>query len=186
MADLQNATKKSFKPHPDVIVVKAVHDFKKWMEPHVPNIHDHLKAHAFKFIKKNGVTLMYYKDWTTDKYWLPESGLALLTVNEETQLVCPSTTPDLVSPHCDNLDKLESTLARISAYLLKDGAKEWWRNWIQDVRKENEKEPLSMDSEYEGILQLRTLYNVCNSHYSIFHFKNHCLTILHPPQMQKQ
>jgi len=76
-----------------------------------------------------------------------ESGFALLSVNKEMHQVYPSSTPGLASPLCDNLDKLESTLVRISAYL-KDGAKEWWRNWIEDIGKQNKKQPFS--TEYEG------------------------------------
>ena len=147
--DLQTATKNSFQPHPDVTVVTTVHDFKQWMEPHVPNIHDHLKAHAFKFVKKNGMTMMFYKEWATDECWLPESGLAILALDKTTNKVVPSSIPSMVIPNCDNMDKLETTLARISAYL-KDGAKEWWRNWIQDVRKENGKQPPATQCEGSG------------------------------------
>ena len=61
LADLQKAITKAYNPPPDV---EVVHDYKKWMEP---PIHDHLKAHAFKFVKHQGTTVMFYKEWATDK-----------------------------------------------------------------------------------------------------------------------
>ena len=150
-ADLQKAIQKAYTPKPVVAVVKQVHDFKQWMEPHVPPMHGHLKAHAFKFVKK-GVTLMYYKEWACDRQWLPKSGLAILMMDKSMTWMCPRTIPKLVKPNFDssNLDKLECTMTRISAYL-KEGAKYWWEDWIANTRRENvQQQPLT---EQEGKTQ---------------------------------
>ena len=70
--------KGSFHPQPEVVELTGVYDVKSWMMPHVPPLHDHLKAHAFKFEKNNGSTRMYYKEWSYDKLWIPESGIDML------------------------------------------------------------------------------------------------------------
>lgn len=116
-------------------VVKVVHDYKKWMEPHIPPIHDHLKAHAFKFVKKDGRTVMFFKEWATDKSWLPKSGLDILMTDKQ---VHPETIPGLVQPNFDlnNIDKLDTTLKKISAYL-KEEARAWWEVWISNAREGN-------------------------------------------------
>ena len=131
--DLQKAIERAYYPPPDVAVVEVVHDYKKWMEPHIPPIHDHLKAQAFKFVKKDGRTVMFYKEWTTDKSWLPRSGLDILMTAKQP---CPDTIPGLVQPSFDpgNLDKLDTMLKKISAYL-KKGAKAWWEVWISNARE---------------------------------------------------
>ena len=57
------------------------------MEPHVPSMHDHLKEHALKFIKKEGITLMFYKEWSIDGYWLPNAGNCKYASNCNQRLV---------------------------------------------------------------------------------------------------
>ena len=49
------------------------------MQRIIPSSHDHLKAHQFKFERDElGECKMFYKEWSTDDYWLPQSGLSLL------------------------------------------------------------------------------------------------------------
>lgn len=92
--------------------VKVVHDYKKWMEPYISPIHDHLKAHAFKFMKHEGRTVMLCKEWATDKNWLPKSGLHILMMDRQQH---PDTIPGLVQPSFDptNLGKLDVMLKRL-------------------------------------------------------------------------
>ena len=152
-ADLQKATEQAYSPNPEVAVVKVVHDFKKWMEPHVPPMHDHLKAHAFKFVKKEGVMLMFYKEWSTDRQWLPKSGLAILMMDKCTSRIYPNRIPGIVQPNFDatTLEKLECTLAKLSGYL-KEGAKEWWKQWIANTREENRQQQSVTEHCQEGKL----------------------------------
>ena len=43
-----------------------------------------------------------------------------------------------VSPNCiPQLEKFESTLRKVSGYL-KEGAKEWWKQWVADTRKDQQ------------------------------------------------
>lgn len=62
-----------------MIEIGSVYDVKSWMMSCVPPLHDHLKAHQFKFEKVNGNTRMYYKEWSSDKVWQPKSGIDMFT-----------------------------------------------------------------------------------------------------------
>ena len=79
-ADLRNAIQCSFSPQPELIEIDHVCDVKEWMMQCIPPIHDHLKAHQFKFEgkSKGSGTRMYYKQWSTDTFWLPASGIDML------------------------------------------------------------------------------------------------------------
>ena len=77
--DLAKAIQASFTPHPSVVILESVVDVKGWMHGVIPSLHDHLKAHQFKFQRnENGECKMYYKEWSFDNYWLPQGGLSLL------------------------------------------------------------------------------------------------------------
>ena len=77
--DLQREIRNSLTSHtPEVLLVDHVHDPKMWMAPVVPNLHDHLKAHQFKFERNQaGVVHMFYKEWSSDQFWLPNTGLLI-------------------------------------------------------------------------------------------------------------
>lgn len=107
--DLSRVIQSSFSPEPKVVILDSVIDAKGWMKDQTPALHDHLKAHQFKFIRNDkGHCRMYYKEWSTDDYWLPQTGLAILPTES------PSLTakPNIMMPcfDTDNLKKLESTL----------------------------------------------------------------------------
>lgn len=55
-------TKLALSP-PEVVIVTQVHDTKVWMSPHTPSLHDHLKAHQFKFQKKPGEEVLQGMEW---------------------------------------------------------------------------------------------------------------------------
>ncbi len=135
-ADLQQAIQKSFSPEPEVVVVSQVHNSKEWMGPHVPSLHDHLKAHLFKFEKSEaGEVRMFFKEWSGDAFWLPQSGIQLLVAHENR--LCPTGPPQLLTPCYDeeSMKKLETTLLKVAAYLEKSGAKEWWDSWMKEAKE---------------------------------------------------
>ena len=99
-------------------------------------LHCHLKAHQFKFQRSElGECLMFYKEWSTDTLWLPQSGLAFLPSDNTT----PGRQPLVLKPSYepDNLKKLDTTLRKVSAYLNKanPSALEWWVSWMEEARK---------------------------------------------------
>lgn len=82
------AIEASLSPDPITIVLDSVIDTKMWMKDQTPRHHDHLKAHHFNFKRtKDGDTCMLYKEWSTDSFWLPDSGLALLPAGNSVQLL---------------------------------------------------------------------------------------------------
>lgn len=75
---LKEVIRGSFSPPPEVYEISRMLDMKAWMMPCIPPLHDHLKAHQFKFEKQDGETRMFYKEWSSDEFWLPQSGINLL------------------------------------------------------------------------------------------------------------
>lgn len=131
--ELKQVIEKSFSPAPEVVEVSDVRDIKEWLLPHTPILHDHLKAHQFKFeLGSDGESRMYYKEWSTDPFWLPESGMCLL--QESNSLRTPSGRPSVIQPIYDGvvLDQIEATIQRLGGYLHKSGAVEWWKEWMAD------------------------------------------------------
>lgn len=155
LSDLTEAIQQSFSPEPDVVVLDSVVDAKEWMEEVVPALHDHLKAHQFKFERnKVGECRMFYKEWSTDTFWLPETGLALLlsTTGMYTHAVScenmflnipysenvfPEKTPKIFGPSFDQdiVNKVETTLKKLGAYLHRAGAASWWQAWFRMAQK---------------------------------------------------
>jgi hypothetical protein len=76
---------------------------------------------------------MFFKEWSTDNLWLPETGLAILPDENTTPA---ENKPCIINPYFDpdNLKKFESTLRKVSAYLDKQGAAEWWKSWLANSR----------------------------------------------------
>ena len=75
---------------------------------------------------------MFFKEWSTDDFWLLQTGLAILP----TENTIPVVKPHIIKPCFDseNLKKLESTLKKVSAYMDKAGAAEWWVSWLEDAK----------------------------------------------------
>ena len=120
----------SYSPEPIVTELKSVVDAKSWMSEQVPSLHDHLKAHQFKFeCNEVGECRLFFKEWSTDKMWLPPTGLAILP----SQNLVPVSDPQIIQPNfdADDLKKLESMLQKINAYLDKAGASKWWKTWLE-------------------------------------------------------
>ena len=93
---------------------------------------------------------MHYKEWSSDTFWLPQSGLCLLPPGTGILLcICiilftfPKFTGDVIVAQkpkgvcpfydLDYLKKLESTVKKASAYLDKANASSWWNSWIYEA-----------------------------------------------------
>lgn len=48
----------------------------------------------------------------------------------------------------ENLDKLDTTLGKISAYLEKADANQWWRSWLSNARSLCEAEPAPTEGNH--------------------------------------
>ena len=87
--DLAKVVQASFSPSPSTVILESVVDAKGWMQNVIPSLHDHLKAHQFKFQRNElGECKMFYKEWSCDDYWLPQGGLSLLPEGTLLILVC--------------------------------------------------------------------------------------------------
>ena len=95
----------SLTPPPIVYIVDAVIDTKAWMSEKTPALHDHLKAHQFKFERNHlGEAQMYYKEWSTDSFWLPTGGLSVLPANDPIPTIQPQVLqPFLMRMVCQSL-----------------------------------------------------------------------------------
>ena len=126
--------KASYTPQPIVYVLDSVVDTKTWMVEQTQPLHDHLKAHQFKFERiRTGETCMFYKEWSTDSFWLPSGGLSILPGDNP----IPTLDPKVLQPFYDeeSLCKLEATIRKISAYLDRANANSWWMDWLEKVRQ---------------------------------------------------
>ena len=124
----------SFTPEPITVVINSVVDTKGWMKEQTPALHDHLKAHQFKFERNaSGECRMFYKEWSSDTFWLPETGLVLLPHGKPV----PSITPKVLLPSFDpdNVAKVQATIRKIAAYLDKAGVASWWSSWLGEAQK---------------------------------------------------
>ena len=77
---------------------------------------------------------MFYKEWSTDTFWAPETGLLLLPPEHSV----PTIDPQIFQPCFDpeQLQKLEVTIRKIGAYLEKKaGASTWWKLWLEEAWK---------------------------------------------------
>ena len=85
------------------------------MREQTPPIHDHLKAHQFKFVHTQEGTKMFYKEWSTDDCWLPQTGLAILPTDNP----IPTRQPQMIRPYYEpeSIQKLEATLRKVSVAL---------------------------------------------------------------------
>ena len=95
LTELTQAIQASFTPEPITVVLNSVVDAKGWMKDQTQALHDHLKAHQFKFERnESGECRMFYKEWSTDTFWLPQTGLSLLPAGNSV----PTGLPKLFNP----------------------------------------------------------------------------------------
>jgi hypothetical protein len=134
--ELKNGIQRSFHPRPETTEIEEVYAIKEWMKPNTPNLHDHLKAHQFKFEKnQQGHSKMFYKEWSIDPFWLPHSGISLLISCESSYT--PIGKPLVIQPIFDPdvLEKVAHTMEKIRGYLQSSGVAEWWREWVANARQ---------------------------------------------------
>ncbi len=76
---------------------------------------------------------MFYKEWSTDTFWLPQTGMSILPTGNSV----PTQHPHILRPCFDpeQLGKIESTIRKVGAYLDKVGAASWWKSFLEDARK---------------------------------------------------
>jgi len=118
------------------------------MKDQTQALHDHLKAHQFKFERNEmGECRMFYKEWSTDTFWLPQTGLSLLPADNSVPTQCPRSLRQCFDP--EQLGKIEVTIRKIGAYLGKAGAASWWKLWLDDARKYvKPSEPQALEGTY--------------------------------------
>lgn len=151
--ELTDVIRTSFAPEPTVVVIDTVIDVKGWMSAQTQALHDHLKAHQFKFEHVGGGECrMFYKEWSTDAFWLPESGLALLPAANPLPCSPPCVIKPLFDP--DHLRMLQATIRKVGAYLKKacsesEDAASWWATWFEEAgRCVHSSEPQVLQGEH--------------------------------------
>lgn len=107
------------------------------MEKVIPPIHNHLKAHQFKFISAKDGVRMFYKQWSTDDTWLPTQGIGILDEAYQMQAIPIPGNPCMVKPKMDkeDLQKLQTVVIKAQGYLEKSGAKNWWDKWMSKAKE---------------------------------------------------
>lgn len=106
------------------------------MEKIIPPIHDHLKAHQFKFISTKDGVRMFYKQWSSDDMWLPTQGIGILDEAYQLHNIPIPGNPVMVKPKLDkdDLQKLQTMVFKVQGYLGKSGAKDWWDTWLSKAK----------------------------------------------------
>lgn len=134
--ELIEAIKSTFTPIPELLEFTEMFDVKSWMKEIIPPIHDHLKAHQFKFISTKDGIHMFYKQWSTDDMWLPSQGIGILDEAYQSNAIPIPGIPTLVKPKVDkdDLQKLQTMVMKVQGYLDKSGAKIWWDKWLSKAK----------------------------------------------------
>lgn len=106
------------------------------MKEIIPPIHDHLKAHQFKFIAMKDGVHMFYKQWSTDDMWLPSQGIGILDEAYQSNAIPIPDIPSMVKPKLDkdDLQKLQTMVSKVQGYLEKSGAKVWWDKLLSKAK----------------------------------------------------
>ena len=130
MANIRNAHTPTAEAH----IIHYIFDIKKWLEPCLNPIKNHIYPHAYKFTKRNGEVIMQYKQWANHESWLPDGpGLKILRS-------MPEGTPSLVRP--DSAKMLDvSALAECvkKCKRLNADQKEWWALFLDNEKRYREK-----------------------------------------------
>ena len=85
------------------------------LKPGCVNKLHHFKAHQFKFVHTQEGTKMFYKEWSTDDCWVPQTGLAILPTDNP----IPTRQPQMIRAYYEpeSIQKLEATLRKVSVAL---------------------------------------------------------------------
>ena len=123
------------------------------MKEIIPPIHDHLKAHQFKFVSTKDGVRMFYKQWSTDDIWLPSQGVGILDEAYQSKAIPITGIPSMVEPKLDKDDfqKLQAMVTKVQGYLERSRAKAWWDNWLSTAKEISLGKELPSQSSFEGI-----------------------------------
>lgn len=113
--------------------MSQVWDIHSWLKPHIPSLHDHLKAYQFKIVRKHSGALLFYKQWSTDEYWLPDGGLRVLVAHDGQHYPQLNDIPQVIHPTIDAEEhaSLQTMALKLKAYLAHSGKFDWWMEWLQ-------------------------------------------------------
>jgi hypothetical protein len=68
-------------PGPSAELIESVWDFKKWLEPHIPQLEQHSRYLVYRFTLNDGKAQMHYKRFS-DMQWEPvDNGVTILYVS---------------------------------------------------------------------------------------------------------
>ena len=131
---LEKHVEKAYTPMAETNLVDFVYNIKKWLEPYLNGIKNHVYPHSYKFFKKNGKVQMKYKAWANDKTWLTEgSGLQMLNG-------VPEGTPSLVRPEFRKqleTKQLEDSVNKCKRMSTED--RQWWKLFIDNEKRYRQK-----------------------------------------------
>ena len=120
---------KSHTPAPEVHVVDYVFHIKGWLEPFLNKIKNHVYPHTYRFFKRNGRVSMKYKNWASDKTWLPD-GAGLCMLNST-----PRGIPPLVRPETKkqlDVKDLQDCINKCKRLTNED--KLWWSSFVSSKK----------------------------------------------------
>ena len=130
LPELKNNIRQAHTPEAETHTVDFIFDIKKWIEPCLNTIKNHVYPHAYKFMKINGRVVMKYKQWANDEKWQPEgSGLHILAKQPEgiLPLVRPDTNKLMdVSALDDCVKKCRQLMAEQQT---------WWADFLAHERR---------------------------------------------------
>ena len=131
---LERNIRKAHTPAAEVHVVDFIFDIKGWLEPFLNTIKNHVYPHAYRFFKRNGQVLMKYKNWASDRTWLPDGpGLRMLNG-------MPQGAPLLVRPETKKLLDLKDLQDAITkCKRLTNEDKLWWSSFVSNEKAFREK-----------------------------------------------
>ena len=119
--ELVTAIEASYTPTPKVYEIKETYNIKDLFQPYLEDIHGHTGPHHFRFRLVGEEVELKYKNWSTEKEWLPVSeNINVLRAG------CP-TLCSLVPPNAEELglEKLMNDIKHQSEYISPAQSSEW-------------------------------------------------------------
>ena len=104
---------------------------------------------------------MFYKELSTDTFWLPDGGLSMLPVNN----TIPKQDTKMLVPFYDSetFEKFKTTVEKVGAFLNKAGATSWWKSRFDKARK------------FTGHTDPQMLQGICIKYFSMYVLALHVL-----------
>lgn len=135
MSLLHLLTQKAHTPVPDTHVINYSYDIKKWIEPCLNNLKNHIYPHTYKFTKRNVEVMTKYKQWATDESWLPEGpGHQILAAKK------PEGAPSLVRPDTHKMMEVNALADCVKkCKRLTADQKEWWAEFVNNEKRYRQK-----------------------------------------------